>query len=570
MIGTSGNRKSARLLGALLAAWLCGAASAAGAADARFEWFRYQGADPVNAVLKPTASDYRNPVLQGFYPDPSIVRVGADFYLVNSSFGWFPGLPVFHSRDLVSWRQIGNAIDRVGQVDFKGKELSQGLFAPAISWHDGLFYIANTCFACGGNYVITAKDPAGPWSDPTWFPELGWGIDPSLFFDDDGTAWLLNNDVPTGGETYEGHRAVFIQRMDLATKKLVGPRTMILSAGARPETKPGYVEGPHLTKRDGYYYLTVAEGGTGYQHAQTVLRARKPEGPYDAFAGNPILTQTDLDPARLFPITSAGHADLVDTPDGKWWAVFLATRPYVDDIYNTGRETFLLPVEWTADGWPIILKRGKAIPHVARRPDLPADPAPEMPTNGPFTLMEAFDTPALGLHWMSMRAPADAWLKLQQGALHLTPRPEGLGDLAAPSFIARRQQHMQMEASTQLDFTPGPGEAAGLAILQRDEYWYALLLADAGSGKREIRVIVRDGAEHPAAGRLLASVPAPAGTLKLRIVADGARYHFDWARPGGKWQRLLADADGTVLSSYRARGFVGAMVGPYAVQTGPQ
>jgi alpha-N-arabinofuranosidase len=562
--------KRARLLGVLVTAASLAMAPAAMAADARFQWFRYQGSDPVDAVAKPGPGDYRNPILQGFYPDPSIVRVGADYYLVNSSFGWFPGLPVFHSLDLVSWRQIGNAISRPGQVDFKGKELSQGLFAPAISWHDGLFYIVNTCFACGGNYLITAKDAAGPWSDPVWFPELGWGIDPSLFFDDDGTTWFLNNDVPTGGETYEGHRAVFIQRLDLATKKLVGPRTMILSAGVRPETKPGYVEGPHITKKGGFYYLTVAEGGTGYQHAQTVLRAKRPDGPYEAFAGNPILTQTDLDPARPFPITSAGHADLVDTPGGDWWAVFLATRPYVDDIYNTGRETFLLPVSWTKDGWPVILERGKPIPHVAKRPKLPADPKPPMPTSGPFTVEEAFDGPALGLHWMSMRAPADDWLKLGGGALQLTPRAEGLGDLAAPSFIARRQQHMNMEAATELDFAPGPGEAAGLAILQRDEYWYALLLADAGGGKRELRVLVRDGADQPTGGRLLAKAAAPDGPLRLRIVAEGARYHFDWAPPGGAWQRLLADADGTVLSSFRARGFVGAMVGPYAVREAAQ
>ena len=544
-------------------------ATQAVAAGANFRWFRYQGSDPSDAVAKPARGAFRNPVLAGFYPDPSIVRVGRDYYLVNSSFSWFPGIPVWHSRDLVNWRQIGNAVDRAGMVDFGGRELSQGLFAPTISWHDGTFYIANTCFACGGNFILTAKDPAGPWSQPHWFRELGWGIDPSLFFDEDGSAWLLNNDVPAGGESWPGHRAVFLQRLDLGTMKLVGERHMILSGGVRPEEKPEYAEGPHIFRKGGYYYLTVAEGGTGTRHAQTVLRSKALTGPYEAFAGNPILTQRDLDPARPFPITSAGHADLVDTAGGDWWAVFLATRPYADDSYNTGRETFLLPVRWTRNGWPTILEHGKPIPHVAKRPRLPRDPPPPLPTSGPFTVQEAFDGPAPGLHWMTMRGPPDGWLTLEGAGLKLQPRTEGLGDMKSPSFLARRQQHMNMEASTELAFRPEPGEAAGLAILQRDEYWYALLLADAGGGQREIRLMVRDGAEAPREGRMLASAPVPEGDIRLRIVGEGAKYRFDWAPPGGDWQTLLADADGRILSTQRARGFVGAMVGPYAVKVRP-
>lgn len=556
---------------AAIAVSLCLAAPFSGvarAAEARFDWFRYQGSDPDNALAKPGPGDFRNPVLQGFYPDPSIVRVGEDFYLVNSSFSWFPGIPVFHSRDLVSWKQIGNAISRPEQLDFKGRELSQGVFAPAISYHDGIFYIVNTCFFCGGNYVITAKNPAGPWSDPVWLKELGWGIDPSLFFDDDGTAWLLNNDVPPGKEMYEGHRAVWIQRFDTRTMKLVGPRTVLLDGGVDPQENPTWIEGPHIFRKGGWYYLTAAEGGTGDRHSQVVLRGRRPEGPFMPFRHNPILTQRDLDPARPNPITSAGHADLVDTASGDWWAVFLATRPYTGDAYNTGRETFLLPVTWTGDGWPVILEPGKPIPTVAPRPNLPRDPAPPIPNSGPFTVMEEFDGKALGLNWMRMRNPEGMWHRLAGGSLYLTPRSQGLGDVANPSFVARRQQHMNMEASTRLRFEPGAGEAAGLAIIQRDEYWYALLVADAG-GKREVRVVVRDGAETPAAGRVLASAPVPAGDIRLRMVAEGGKMHFDWAGANGDWKRLLSDADGTVLSTWRARGFVGAMVGPYAVKARP-
>lgn len=553
---------------AILAA-SCLFASAAHAAEARFDWFRYSGSDPENAAQQPGPGDYRNPVLQGFHPDPSIVRVGADYYLVNSSFSWFPGLPIFHSRDLVSWRQIGNAISRPDQLDFRGRDMWQGVFAPAISWHDGTFYIVNTCFFCGGNFVLTAKNPAGPWSDPVWLKELGWGIDPSLFFDDDGTAWLLNNDMPPGKEMYEGHRAVWIQKFDTKTLQPVGPRSVLLDGGVDPQSNPLWIEGPHIFRRGDWYYLTAAEGGTSLTHSQVVLRGRRPEGPFMPFRRNPILTQRDLDPGRPHPITSAGHADLVDTQTGDWWAVFLATRPYKGDFYNTGRETFLLPVRWTEDGWPVILEPGKAIPHVAARPDLPADPPPPIPNSGPFSVTEQFDGKTPGLNWMQMRNPSANWHRLSGGALHLTPRAEGLGDLANPSFLARRQQHMNMEASTILRFTPDPGEAAGLAILQRDEYWYALLLADAGGGKRELRLLVRDGKDSPAAGRLLASAPAPAGDIRLRIVTEADKMHFDWATPRGEWHRLLADADATLLSTARAGGFVGAMVGPYAVQTKP-
>lgn len=547
-----------------LAGIVCGLLAAPlAAADAQFQWFRYQGSDPEQAVHTPAAGQYRNPILQGFYPDPSIVRVGQDFYLVNSTFSWFPGIPVFHSRDLVNWRQIGNAISRPTQLNLKGRQLSEGVFAPAISWHDGVFYIVNTCVGCGGNYLITARNPAGPWSDPIWLPGLEGAIDPSLFFDEDGSAWLVNNGLPLK-ERYEGHRAIWIQRFDPATLKLTGKRSVILDAGTQPAKNPAWIEGPHLLKRDGWYYLIAAEGGTGDRHSQVALRSRAIEGPYAVWEGNPILTQRDLPADRPFPVTSAGHADLVETARGQWWAVFLATRPYAGDLYNTGRETFLLPVTWTKDGWPVILPHGKPIPHVEKRPDLPPGPPPPLPTSGPFSVTDAFDSPALGLHWMSMRGPAGE--RLAGGALHLAPRAEGVGDIGTPSFVARRQQHRDMEASTLLSFAPGPGEAAGLAIVQRDEYWYALLVADAGGGKREARVLVRAGPNEPARGKQIAAVAVPEGDIRLRIVARGGKLDFDWAAREGGWNRLLADADGTLLSTQVAGGFVGAMIGPYAVK----
>jgi len=365
---------------------------------AAFSNFVYQGEDPSDAI-KAGPGQYRNPVVQGFYPDPSVTRVGKDYYLVNSTFAWFPGLPIHHSTDLVNWTQIGNAIDRPGMLDFKRLGLSRAAFAPAITHHDGLFYILNTCVDCGGNFLITAKDPKGPWSDPVWLPQVG-GIDASLFFDDDGRGWIVNNEEPPGPAEYQGHRAIWIQEYDPKTQKTIGPRTVLLDKGVDPSTKPIWPEGPHILKKDGWYYLTAAEGGTAEGHSQVVLRSKAVTGPYVPYEHNPILTQRGLPKDRPLPITSAGHADIVDTPDGQWWATFLAVRPYGDDLYNTGRETFLLPVEWK-DGWPVILENGKTIPYVADAPKLPKTPAP--PTSGPFEAVETFAGPELPHGWMTMR-----------------------------------------------------------------------------------------------------------------------------------------------------------------------
>src|SRR3954464_4855783 len=223
---------------ALLAAMLPVPAAADTPLSARFDWFDYRGADPVDSTLHPGPNDYRNPILHGFYPDPSVTRAGNDYYLVNSTFTYFPGLPIFHSRDLVNWTQIGNAIDRPDMLDFGRLGLSRGVFAPAITFHDGIFYILNTCVDCGGNFVITARNPAGPWSNPVWLPELEGGIDPSLFFDDDGKAWLVNNGPPVGPPRYDGHRAIWLQEFDVRAMRTVGPRRLLVDGGVNPAANP--------------------------------------------------------------------------------------------------------------------------------------------------------------------------------------------------------------------------------------------------------------------------------------------------------------------------------------------
>jgi len=548
---------------------------AADAPEAVFDWFEYRGSDPTDAAFAPGPGQFRNPVLQGFHPDPSIVRVGDDYYLVTSTFGWFPGIPVFHSRDLVHWTQLGNAIDRPTQLDFGQHGLVNGVFAPAITHHDGLFYIANTCFpSCGGNYVITATDPAGPWSDPVWLPDLGGGIDPSLFFDDDGRAWIVNNDLPDGGkERWPGHRAIWLQEFDAKAMRTTGPRRVILDGGIVPAEKPEYVEGPHLFKKDRWYYLTAAEGGTGEMHRQVILRSRQVTGPYEPWADNPVLTQRDLPRERPFPVTSTGHADFVQMQDGQWWAVFLGNRPYppLEGHYvNTGRETFLMPVRWQ-DGWPRISAPGQAIPHVLDAPALPRESAP-LPTSGAFTVRDGFDGDTLPPYWMMLRNPRGHWHRLEDGALHLQARAVGLGERDNPSFLARRQQHQDATATTVVRFVPQrDGDLAGLAAFQNEDYWYLLALARE-DGKPVVVLDRRDGRRdgEPPSGMRLAAAPLPdgfgGGPLYLRIRARGAKYDFEYAVDEDDWHVLQKDVDGTLLSTAVAGGFTGAVFGVYAAR----
>jgi xylan 1,4-beta-xylosidase len=556
-------------------------------AVAHIDWFAYEGHDRVYDTIKAGPDEYLNPILPGFYPDPSVVRVGEDYYLVNSTFVFFPGLPIFHSRDLVHWKQIGNAIDRPTQLDFGRQEVARGLFAPSIAYHDGTYYIVNTCFFCGGNFVITASDPAGPWSDPVWLPFDE--IDPSMFFDEDGKIYIANNGLPEGGkELYSGHRAIWMQEYNPAVKKMTGPRRMLVNGGIGfPEKKPTWLEGPHIYRVHGWYYLIAAEGGTGLVHSEVVYRSRKVWGPYTPYKGNPILTQRDLDPARAFPVTSTGHAAFVYIgppsrssqqqvrlrPSGSgatasarsasegWWAVFLGTRPYGDDLYNTGRETFLLPVRWK-HGWPVILPKGRQVPWAVKRPALPFDPSPQ--SSGNFSYREEFDGAKLGPEWLTVRTPHEQWYALENGALDLKARSVALGGFGQPSFIGRRQQHGDASVSIALSFAPGiDGERAGLAAFQNDIAFYFLGLVRQ-NGANKVCVSRRQSKDEPEHGVLLGCAPAEAGTVYLKMDVRGGAMDFFYGSAPGKWTALLRDADATILSSKKACCFVGTVIGLYA------
>lgn len=504
----------------------------------------------------PTARQYRNPILSGYYPDPPVLRVDDDYYLINSSFTNFPGLPLFHSRDLVSWTQISNVITRPSQANFQGLGSSRGIYAPDISHHQGVFYMVTTCVDCGGNMVMTATRPEGPWSEPV---KLAFGgIDPSLFWDADGKVYLVGNDAPAEKPRYDGHRAIWVQEFDPGALAVKGERTLLVNGGVDISTEPSWIEGPHIFRRNGYYYLIAAEGGTGDKHSQVVFRSRSVRGPFTPYANNPILSQRKLDPARKNPVTSAGHAKFVQTPDGQWWATFLATRPYQDGLYNIGRETFLLPVTWK-DDWPLVLEDGKAIPFVADRPALPAQPRPELPLSGDFAYADEFDGARLADAWIGVRVPAAPFHRLEAGRLVLEPRGR-LGDLhATPAFLARRQQHHIATVSTSLRFHPGQeGDRAGLVAYQSDASH--LFYGISRIGQRNVLALyVRAKA---GADRLLASAPLDSDTVDLEIHADGGRMRFSYA-VGGVKRVLLDDVDATFLSTGKAGGFTGTIIGPY-------
>jgi xylan 1,4-beta-xylosidase len=527
-----------------------------------FDSFEYSGIEPTAE----SSETYLNPILSGFYPDPSICRVGEDYYLINSTFAYFPGIPIFHSTDLVNWKQLGHVIHRPDQLTYDGIGVSEGIFAPAITHHDGMFYVICTQVGGEGNFVVTAKDPAGPWSNAI---QLRFeGIDPSLFFDDDGRAWVVNNGAPEGRPLYNGHRAIWIQEFDLKEMRMVGPRKVLVNGGIDLSKKPIWIEGPHLFKRDGWYYLSCAEGGTGPQHSQVVLRSKDVDGPYTPWNENPILTQRDLNAEVPGAVTCTGHADFVVGPDNKWWAVFLGVRPYESRYSPMGRETFLLPVSWTGDGWPRILPPGKRVPLTGKPPvEVTIKRSSEVPLNSTFIWRDDFSGEMLSPLWIMLREPKVKWWDLapSDGRLLLTPRKEKLTGRGNPSYLGRRVQHNRFTASLVVEPPHETGISAGLAVFQNEQSHYFLLVCRDGE---QCRVILercqgnRRDAREPIE---VASANVPdAERIELTIDAEQGVCSFAYTVDNGEIQVLAEDVDAKLLTSEVAGGFVGATVGPHA------
>lgn len=513
-----------------------------------------------------------NPILPGFRPDPSICRVGEDYYLVNSTFAYYPGISVFRSMDLVHWQLIGYVVDAPGMMKYDSLGVSRGIFAPAIRYSQGLFYVTCTFVDGGGNFVCTAKNPAGPWSRPVWLPEVS-GIDPSMFFDDDGRAFIVfNSEAPENRPLYNGHRTIRMRSFDPTTMKVGNDERILVNGGTDIAKKPIWIEGPHLFRVNGQYYLIAAEGGTGENHSEVVFRSASIDGPFVPFAGNPILTQRDLPRNRKNPITCAGHADLVQSPKGDWWAVFLGCRPYAEGLYNTGRETFLLPVTWK-DGWPTILPRGDVVPQrISVRVPVVAQMSKSIP-HGNVTYTDTFSGRKLDADWQFLREPREGWYSLteRRGFLTMHLQPETCDGRLCPPLVCRRQLHAFSSATTSLSFSPRAGnEKAGLLVFQNESHFYLLCVSVDSAGQRAAELFK----STPAYQRmeLLAIVGlttnAQQKSILLRATSRGSVYDFACSVDGGKWTVVKNDVDGTFLSTKVAGGFVGCMYGLYATSMG--
>lgn len=503
---------------------------------------------------------YRNPILSGFYPDPSICRVGDDYYLVTSTFEYYPGLPIFHSRDLVHWRQLGHVLDRPSQLPLDDVRPSGGLYAPTIRCSQGVFYVINTLVdgkTKAGNFIVTATDPAGPWSEPYWL-ETAPGIDPSLFFDDDadtnrrGRVWYVGNRMARNSQ-YEGHTEIWLQELDLQAMCLVGEARVLWDGAVKGAV---WSEAPHLYKIQGRYYLMTAEGGTAHHHAVSIARSDVITGPYEANRGNPILTHRHL--GLDYPIVGTGHADLVDTPSGEWWMVLLAMRPYGGYFYNLGRETFLVPVRWE-DGWPIVSPGTGRVEFSYPVPDLPERRWPVAPAR------DHFEAATLAAHWNFLRTPrAEFWsLSERPGYLRLQLRPQRLSQPTNPSFVGRRQQHIHFVAQAALEFSPQTeNECAGLALVQNNEFHFCLVVT------RGVETVVRLIKRAQGVEETLAEQAVDARQLYLKVEAHEQAYSFYVAIEPDEWRPIAEEIDGRILSTPVAGGFVGAYIAMYASSNG--
>jgi xylan 1,4-beta-xylosidase len=497
---------------------------------------------------------FRNPILPGFYPDPSICRVGDDYFLVTSTFEYFPGLPLFHSRDLVHWQQIGHVLNRPSQLPLDGIRPSAGLYAPTIRHSNGTFYVINTLVdgkAKSGNFIVTTNDPAGSWSEPHWL-EPAPGFDPSLFFDEDGRVWYTGTRQKVNGD-YEGHTEIWLQELDRQSMRLVGEVYVLWDGAVKGAV---WAEAPHIYKVEGRYYLFIAEGGTAHHHAVSVARSDAITGPYEANRGNPILTHRHL--GLDYPIVGTGHADLVETQTGEWWMVLLAMRPYGGYFYNLGRETFLAPVRWE-DGWPIVSPGTGRVESSYPIPNLAEKSWPRVPAR------DDFDSPALALHWNFLRTPREELFSLREhpGHLRLRLRPQRLSELANPSFVGRRQQHIHFRAHCSMEFTPqNEFECAGLALIQNNDFYFLLVMTKAM--EPVLRLVKRAYGKE----EILAEQPTGKSRLYLKVEAHEQAYHFYFGDKPEEWQGVAEDVDGRVLSTPVAGGFAGAYIAMYASSNG--
>ncbi|HXN31978.1 MAG TPA: glycoside hydrolase family 43 protein [Polyangiaceae bacterium] len=498
-------------------------------------------------ATRPEARTFQNPVIPGFHPDPSVCRVGDDFYLVTSSFEYFPGVPIFHSRDLIHWSQVGHVLTRASQLDLRRMRSSGGIYAPTLRHRRGRYYVVTTNVGGGGHFYVTAKRPEGPWSEPTWLDDEG--IDPSLLFDGETVYYTRDGKGPDFD-----HPLIYQAKIDIETGKVDGkPRPIWAGTGGI------WPEGAHLYKIGTTYYLMTAEGGTGYDHSEVIARSSTPFGPFDAYPGNPILSHRHR---RKHPIQATGHADLVELADGTWWAVLLGIRPKSGRHHHLGRETFLAPVTWTRDGWPVIGDRGRIELEMAA-PRLPSSPAAAQRQR------DDFDRRELSLEWNFLRNPSrrDWSLGERPGHLRLLGSRVTLDEVDSPALVVRSQQHFDVRCRAALEFSPRrANEEAGMTVRANEDFHYDLAVGLGQSGREAVlRRRVRGQS------RVVHRLTLREGPLELEVRASEDRYLFSAGAPGRlqplgslPTKALSAESIGAFRQSY----FTGTRIGLYATGNG--
>lgn len=498
--------------------------------------------NPVNA-REPIRFGYSNPVISGFHPDPSICRCGDDYYLVNSSFQFFPGVPLFHSRDLIHWEQIGNCLDRPSQLPLDGARSYSGIYAPTIRYHDGTFYMITTNVSHGGNFMVTTDDLSKGWSEPVWL-EQG-GIDPSLYFED-GKCYMVSNP----------DNCITLCEIDPITGKMLSASVRIYEG-----TGGRFPESPHIYKKDGWYYLLMSEGGTEYGHMVTIARSRFIDGPYLGNPANPILTH-DACVAQQNPIQGTGHGDFVQAGDGSWWIVFLAFRPQDGNHHLLGRETFLAPVRWDEGAWPVINCNGT----VSLEMQVPTLPQTEATEKESLTLFEG--KKALGPEWIYIQNPHEDNYLLDGKALVLKATDKGLDQSqTSPSFVGKRQESMYCNFVAPVKLKDAsPDDEAGISVFRETNSHYDFFLRQLDGNRQEIVLRYRlCELEHTQSVTVIRS-----SNPLLRVHSTNEYYFFSYSLDGGKTFKEAGHMNARYLSTETAGGFTGTVIGLYSTSSSPQ
>lgn len=528
---------------------------------AYFDYFTYKGCDSfyINNSL-PDVSSFYNPILPGWNSDPSVCFDGRNYYLVTSTFAFYPGVPIYKSKDMLNFKQVNFALRDNYKQNLKGQRVNGGIYAATIRYNPAnKYYYIITTDVGNGNFVVKTDNPEGKWSDPIFLPSVT-GIDPSLFFDDDNKAYVVNNGDPLKSE-YEGHKAIWIQQYDVNGDSMTGPRKILVDKGVCGADKPIWIEGPHMYKINGKYYLMCAEGGTGDNHSEVLFESDSPMGDYKPCKQNPILTRRHADKNCKNPVTCAGHADLVYHQNGNIYAVFLGCRPVAGKFENLGRETFMLPLKFNKDKQPYILDQSEDFPLISKVEGAHRD---SCVTFGNYFSRCDFDS-LPDMSWLNLRQPLDSLVSVtrQPGFLALMCSAFPATEAFTPAFLGKRLCHSAFEIETSLSFNPPSSDyAAGLLMFKDQNHQYFLCLKNNNNIKNVILTQVKDNQIVELASKPLDDDNSP---VKLKIASkDGLCFDFSFSQDE-KYTTLISGVDASYLSTAVAGGFTGTVVGPYAV-----